>query len=232
MTLETRSRRITLLFCVSKATFSMAKACCTAVTMELKSCGLVASGRCSSMATVGSRSVRFCGVSLTTRKTRLVSGTMKAAGGGFEAVQGVAVVRVRHLETEAGARLKVVVEDAIEAEGLWRLFRTTPWRRRAGRSPGVRLVPRVRRGEGVCGLRRGRRRWRSGRGGAAGCRRCCRWRRRGRRRRASLWLRARRACVRPGCAASRSCSAGTWRPPGNRADRLRPCGRRVPPGGP
>src|ERR1039458_2602989 len=43
MTLETRSRRITLLFWVSKATFSMAKACCTAVTMALKSCGLVAS---------------------------------------------------------------------------------------------------------------------------------------------------------------------------------------------
>src|ERR1035437_8159054 len=124
MTLETRSRRITLLFCVSKATFSMAKACCTAVTMELKSCALVASGRCSSMAAVGSRSVRFCGVSLTTRKTRLLSGTRKlpvalafgaflrsildhqkdpiaerhqeAAGGGFEAVQGIAVVRVRH----------------------------------------------------------------------------------------------------------------------------------------
>src|ERR1022692_1322546 len=58
ITLETRSRRITLLFWVSKATFSMPKACCTAVTMELKSCGLEASGRWSSMAAhVGQKTI-------------------------------------------------------------------------------------------------------------------------------------------------------------------------------
>src|ERR1035438_5822326 len=114
-TLETRSRRITLLFWVSKAAFSMAKACCTAVTMALKSCGLVASGRCSSMAATGSRSVRtggfwevqfnggdrfafgaFLGSVLDHQKDTLGERNQEAAGGGFQAVQGIAVVRVRH----------------------------------------------------------------------------------------------------------------------------------------
>ena len=56
------------------------------------------------------------------QKDSLGEGDEKAAGGGFEAVEGVAVVGVRHLETEAGARLKIVVEDAIEAEGLGDFF--------------------------------------------------------------------------------------------------------------
>ena len=57
------------------------------------------------------------------QKDSLGEGDEKGAGGGFEAVEGVAVVGVRHLETEAGARLKVVVEDAIEAEGLGDFFK-------------------------------------------------------------------------------------------------------------
>ena len=64
---------------VSQEAFSMAMACCTTVMALLKSWVLVASPRWIPTATLGSTSARFCAVSLATRKSLGVSGTMKEA---------------------------------------------------------------------------------------------------------------------------------------------------------
>ena len=58
-TLEMGPRRYTVWFCVSKATFSMAKVCCTAVIMDVKSCAAPASSRWTDTTTCGSNCCRL-----------------------------------------------------------------------------------------------------------------------------------------------------------------------------
>ncbi len=65
----------------------------------------------------------FLGSILHHQKDPLGEGHEEAAGGGLEAVEGVAIIGVHHLETETGARLKIVVEHAIEAEGFGDFFK-------------------------------------------------------------------------------------------------------------
>ena len=56
------------------------------------------------------------------KKDTLAQGNDETAGGGFQAVQGVAVIHVRHLETETRSSLIIIVEQTIQAEGFGDFF--------------------------------------------------------------------------------------------------------------
>ena len=72
-----RSRISTVLLPASQATFSIAMACCTSRIISANCWEPVTSGRGTAITTLGSCSMRFCGVSLTTRNRVSETGTRK-----------------------------------------------------------------------------------------------------------------------------------------------------------